>query len=108
MTFLNWRKICFKGRQFYPNIFEPILNIFVISSSEFSSCFEKIRNQIKDKYVKKINAMKDGIFLENKEELLRFQVLKWMLSQSKSLRDDLINELYEEYKNFKEKNLRLR
>ena len=48
--------------------------------------------------------MKDNIFLKKKEELLRFQVFNWMLSYSESLRDDLINELYEENKNFKEKN----
>lgn len=108
MTFLEWKKICFNGKQFFPTIFEPILDIFVISSSEFSSYFEKIRNQIKEAFIKKINTMKDGIFLEKKEELLSYQVLKWMLSHNRSLRDNLTDELYEEYKKFREKNLSLR
>jgi len=108
MTFLEWRKICFKNKLFFPNVYEPILDIFVISSSEFSTYFEKIRNQIKDKFITKIKAMKDGSLLKKKEELLRFQVLKWMLYHSNGLRDDLINKLYEEYKEFKEKNVRLR
>jgi len=108
MTFLREWKICFEGRKFFPMIFEPILDIFVISSSHFSSCFEKIRNQIKNEFIKKMNSMKDGVFLENREELMRYQVLKWMLSESGSLRDDLISKLNEEYKSMKERNLQLR
>lgn len=107
MTFLKQNGICFKDTLFFPDLFEPILDIFVISSSEFSSSFEKIRNQIKDNFVTEIKSMMDGGLFEKKEEVLRFQVLKWMLYHSHSLRNDLINVLYEDYKNFKERNLRL-
>jgi len=108
MTFLQQSGICFKDDFFFPELYEPVLDIFVISSSEFSTYFEKIRNQIRNIFVMEINAMKEGSLLKKKEELLRFQVLQWMLYHSSSLKVDLINLLYEEYKHFKEKNLRLR
>lgn len=108
MMFLQQSGVCFRDDSFFPELYEPVLDIFVISSSEFSTYFEKIRNRIRNICVTEINAMKEGSLLKKKEELLRFQILQWMLYHSSSLKVDLINLLYEEYKHFKEKNLRLR
>jgi len=98
MKVMGHYDICFKDDIFLPSITEPVLYIPVISSSDFIKVFKKLREEIKIEFHNKIKNHASHLYLENKDELFKFQVFRWVLSHSEEFYKDFLNKCYEIYK----------
>ncbi|KKN61190.1 hypothetical protein LCGC14_0524310 [marine sediment metagenome] len=97
MQILRNNKICFKSKKLLPNFLEPILDIMVISSKDFIEVFKEMKNEIKTSFFNKIKQNSTDLYLKNKNELLKFQVFKWVLFHNPNLLEDLLLVCYRNY-----------
>ena len=63
--------------------------IFRIQSS-----LEQLRDAIKIKFYNKIKENASQLYLENKDELFKFQIFRWVLSHSEDFYKDFLNHCY--------------
>lgn len=101
MELLKEEGICFKNDSYFPNIFEPVLNIIVTSSDYFPQVLNKIMNDVE----LKINSIFDSNiekFFEERAECLRcLEVFEWFLRNSKAFYIDFLEKCFIKYKKFR-------
>lgn len=102
MNFLMMKDICFTDKFFFPTIFEPVLDVLIVSSSNFSELFLKIRDQLSKKLYQEVEDLAKNLFLKKKDELIRFLVFNWILSKNSECFNNFISQTYEYYKNLRE------
>ncbi len=97
MDTMKSEEICFTNDLFFPDIFEPILDVLIISSSEFSNVFTYIRDLVKKVFHKNVDKLLVGSFKKEKDKLIDFQIFSWLLTKSKLLNQDFYQTAYNRF-----------
>jgi len=97
MDTMKSEKICFTDDSFFPGILEPVLDVLIISSSEFSNVFTYFRDLVKEEFNKKVEKRLVDFFQKRKDSLIDFQIFSWLLTKSKQLNQDFYQTAYKRF-----------
>lgn len=103
MSLLNENKLFFRHDLFFPPLF-PEMDVIIISSNNFIQVFDDLRKLIEDNLEGDLKKRMKGVYLENKEELVKFQIFGWMLSKLPHWQQEITEGCFHMFKrNFQKK-----
>jgi len=97
MDFMRSRKICFNHDYYFPQIYEPQLDLIILSSSMFKNTFRTLKNRIETEFRTYLENYLFPMKPEKLETLENLKLFSWLLSQDKTLCKHFFEKTYDAY-----------
>ncbi len=98
MEFLKSKEICFKDDSLFPTIFEPILDLIVISSSQFLIVFNYLKENLVNNFEKHLRGRLSSLNSDQLDSIDNLHYFSLILSNDNNLHKDLFENLFKQYK----------
>lgn len=103
LELLKDENLCFEDDRFFPQIYEPQLDVIITSLDSFPEVFNKIHKEIELKINSLYNSGLKDTFKRNEKYIKCLNVFSWFLSKASAFKNDFFTKCFEKYKQFRRK-----